>query len=99
MIIGPALQAVPDVDQQRAWHRRRVDPSARCVADLQPACTLRQDREALVVRVCTDSDAGGVNRPGRLRRIVDQPQLGHRLADLVVKPMLIEAQRERKATE
>ena len=88
--VGPALHHVADVDHESAGDGRGADPTAGAIPYLEAAhVVLQQDGEGARL------DALGI-RIRRLRRIVQETQLGQGLAEMLLKKIVRQAERARE---
>jgi len=92
----PGLEDVADVDDERIFERRNVDPRAGRVQHLEAGCGGLEQREALIVGVRPDADGvGGIGVVG----VVQQPQLARRLRDSRIEQLRFLPQRQREAAQ
>ncbi len=66
LAVREQLHHVAEVDDIRAWNRRRVDPLARAIEHFESRRRWVQQRETFVVRVRTDAERILGTRIGRI---------------------------------
>ena len=83
-VVGPAHQAVADIDDEGARHDRGGDPFAAARPDLQAADIVGGEQgDVAVVGVLAGADP--VGRVGGVRGIMQQAQRRHRPVELVLE--------------
>src|SRR5271166_5324653 len=78
-VVGPALEQVADIDDERPGDERRADPFAVALPELEAADRiLRKERDHAVVGMRRDAECLVVGHR-RLRWVMEQSHLHHRL--------------------
>lgn len=97
-VIGQAHKVVANVDDEGARDRRRLDPLAVLVEDLEAAVhVLPEQREALQVRVRAEADVLAARRlRGRHGRVVVEDAVAAGVCGDGVKVRLGQVERERE---